>query len=221
MTMGDSYDIIRIQQYLRGELTPQEMNALEREALEDPLLNDAIEGFTEAGIKPHKLTLLQRRLQERVAKQPQERSRMLFNSQRLGIASVACLLFILSCVLLWMINAKSMKKNEGVQQITMELSTKDPIPVGDNLFIARKLTEESASPKGGWEAFNQYVKENKRMLKGSNSVIVQFELDDSGKPKNIKSTKGQSPFTEEAQRLIKNGPTWVAGQHAEVEFVFE
>ncbi|QNL51183.1 hypothetical protein H8S90_06255 [Olivibacter sp. SDN3] len=221
--MGDSHDIIRIQQYLKGELNPEEMNALERQALEDPLLNDAIEGFTETGIKPHKLTLLQQRLQERVTEQPQEHSRMLFNSQRLGIAAVACLLFILSCVLLWMINAKNMKDAGQTKQVTMELSTKDPIPVGNDLFIARKLTEESASPKGGWEAFNQYVKENKRILSGSNSVsvIMQFEIDAVGKPKNIRSAKDQSSFTEEAKRLIKNGPTWVAGQHAEVEFVFE
>ena len=33
-----------IDKYLRGEMTPAEMNALEKKALQDPFLADALEG---------------------------------------------------------------------------------------------------------------------------------------------------------------------------------
>src|SRR5688572_21960440 len=38
-----------IKKYLRGELTPAEMHALEKKALEDPFLEDALEGATQLG----------------------------------------------------------------------------------------------------------------------------------------------------------------------------
>jgi TonB family protein len=38
-----------IEKYLRGELTPSEMHALEKEALQDPFLAEALEGIDQAG----------------------------------------------------------------------------------------------------------------------------------------------------------------------------
>jgi TonB family protein len=38
-----------IERYLRGEMTPGEMHALEKEALRDPFLSDALEGANQAG----------------------------------------------------------------------------------------------------------------------------------------------------------------------------
>src|SRR6478752_4406848 len=40
-----------IEKYLRGELTPAEMNALERKALNDPFLAEALEGAQLAGVE--------------------------------------------------------------------------------------------------------------------------------------------------------------------------
>ncbi|GAA4782333.1 hypothetical protein GCM10023231_07470 [Olivibacter ginsenosidimutans] len=214
-----TYHIIRIQQYLKGELSTEEMNQLEREALEDPFLNDALEGYQHVGMSTNKLTLLQQRLQDRVTEQPQERSRLLFTSQRLGIAAAACLLFILACVLLWMINTR----NDTIRQrqVTVELNTAEPIPYSDGSFIARKLTQTSASPKQGWNHFNRYIKENIKALKGKNVVVLTFDIDNQGKPFHIRSEKGDKPFIEEAKRLIEVGPTWDENKSAKVEFVFE
>ena len=38
-----------IERYLRGELSPAEMHALEKEALNDPFLAEALEGIEQAG----------------------------------------------------------------------------------------------------------------------------------------------------------------------------
>lgn len=220
MEMDNTYNIIRIQQYLRGELTPEEMNQLERQALDDPFLSDAIEGYAHKGVSHAKLTLLQQRLQDRIAQQPQERSRMLFNSQRLGIAAVACLLFLLSCVLFWMINTRDAKT--GQEKVTLELKTSEPIPSGNGLSIARKLTDKSAAPEIGWEAFNSYVKKNMRAANiGKDVVILSFEINEHGRPINISSSKGKSASVKEVKMLLENGPIWTGNKRADVEFVFE
>lgn len=46
------YDIERIRKYLNGELSPQEMYVLEREAQDDPALMDLLEGMEMAGNDP-------------------------------------------------------------------------------------------------------------------------------------------------------------------------
>ena len=40
-----------IDKYLRGEMTPAEMNALEKKALQDPFLADALEGVQQLSSK--------------------------------------------------------------------------------------------------------------------------------------------------------------------------
>lgn len=220
MTMDNSYNFIRIQQYLKGDLSPEEMNQLEREALNDPFLNDALEGYQQKGINTKKLTLMQQRLQIRIAEQPAERSRMLFTSQRLSIAAVACLLFILACVLLWMVNTRPTNQN-AKKELALELSTSEPIPSGNGLSVARKLTEQSGSPQKGWENFNSYIKQSMKPMEGKGVVILTFDVDEAGRPFHIKATKGDNRFVEEAMRLLKNGPLWEKNKSAAVEFVFE
>src|SRR5690606_10025957 len=94
--MGNNYNIIRIQQYLSGTLSREEMYQLEREALNDPLLNDAIEGYRQQENIDHgRLSLLQQRLAARIESQQQERNRFYFGWQRLGVAATACVLMVL------------------------------------------------------------------------------------------------------------------------------
>lgn len=217
--MNNTYTILRIKQYLKGELSPEEMNRLEREALDDPFLNDALEGYQHKGINTGKLTLLQQRLQDRIAEQPKERSRLLFTSQRLGIAAVACLLFVLACVLFWMINTPNPGPYQR-KQTTVELNTADPIPNDDGLFTARKLTASSGSPIGGWDHFNRYIKEEKKALKGNDVVVLVFDVDKKGTPIHIEAKKGSADFIREAKRLLIEGPLWQAETSVSIEFVF-
>ncbi|MFD1257188.1 TonB family protein [Mucilaginibacter terrae] len=60
-------DILQIRKYLNGELDAHAMHELERQALDDPFLMDALEGYGQAGRnqQPH-LNELQNRLQQRV-----------------------------------------------------------------------------------------------------------------------------------------------------------
>lgn len=58
---------MKIQQYLKGELSPEAMHQLEREALADPFLMDALEGYAATPHHEPDLGGLQQRLQERIA----------------------------------------------------------------------------------------------------------------------------------------------------------
>lgn len=60
-----TYNAADIQRYLRGSMTPSEQYALERAALEDPLLAEAIEGFERAKTIPWQpnLASLEQRIQ--------------------------------------------------------------------------------------------------------------------------------------------------------------
>lgn len=217
---NNATNIIRIQQYLKGELSPEEMNKLEREALDDPFLNDALEGYLQKGVNTHQLTLLQQRLQDRITAQPQERNRMLFTSQRLGIAAVACLLFVLACVLLWMVNNRNLAKPDA-KEVSVELNTNEPIPSGNGLSIARKLKEASASPKEGWDDFNSYLTKKVKSNSGKGVAVIRFEINQNGRPFNIQTLKGDPVLVKEIRRLLENGPSWEPNKVAEVEFVFE
>jgi len=58
-------DIIQIRKYLKGELNARAMHELERRALDDPFLADAIEGFENAGDQNANLAELTDRLHQR------------------------------------------------------------------------------------------------------------------------------------------------------------
>ena len=72
-----SYDVAMIEKYLQGQLTAAEMHTLEKAALEDPFLADAIEGIRDALQKQNVQTLtsdineLRQRLQQRIGKKNQ------------------------------------------------------------------------------------------------------------------------------------------------------
>jgi outer membrane biosynthesis protein TonB len=69
------YSAEEIQSYLEGRMTPADMHALERAALEDPFLADAIDGYHQSGIKAGKAELeLKQSLQDRVTDSKRNRT---------------------------------------------------------------------------------------------------------------------------------------------------
>jgi outer membrane biosynthesis protein TonB len=93
---------ITIQQYLDGSLDEDKMHELERQALEDPFLADALEGYAHVNkpIGKH-LSLLQAQLAERIAQQQETKNVLSFSWQRLSVAAAAGLLFVTATILFW------------------------------------------------------------------------------------------------------------------------
>ena len=107
----NKFNHLTIQQYLEGKLDDKAMHELEKQALEDPFLADALEGYANAQAPVGKqLSILQTQLQERIAQQQDNKNVFNFSWQRLSVATAACLLFVMASVLLIMRQQQSEKQ---------------------------------------------------------------------------------------------------------------
>jgi len=72
--------------------------------------------------------------------------------------------------------------------------------------------ELPATPAGGWDNFEKYLRENKRHAlppSGETEVLLGFSVGPLGKPINIRVIKGLTEeFNQEAIRLLNEGPKW-------------
>lgn len=199
--MSKPYDIFTIEQYLAGKLDAKDMYRLERDALKDPMLQDAIDGFETSNTIPHKrLSLLQQRLHTRVAQQHETRNHFYFGRQRLAIASIGGVLFIVACILFWMINFPLKTANQ--QPSTKEVSV--------NLQPAVIATIESGNlePEIGWEDYNHYLRMNNLGNFSGERVEVSFSVI-SHRPSSIKIISSDNEKAgQEVLRLIQQGPKW-------------
>jgi len=103
MTEANKQQHHLIQQYLNGTLDPGRMHELEKEALEDPFLAEALEGYAsfDGSAQPH-LSLLQRQLEDRIAENAEKKNLFFFTWQRVSVAAAASLLFVSASILFWM-----------------------------------------------------------------------------------------------------------------------
>lgn len=206
--MSNNYHIIRIQQYLNGELSKDKMYELEREALDDPLLQDAIDGYrTQKEVSHRRLSLLQQRLAARIAGQATERNAFYFGWQRLAVAATACVLMVLVLVLLWMRNHMAQPKATE-KEVEVEL-----VAPGDIAGVHAIAVDEAgfdALPADGWKQFNAYLAENWNSVPvNAGNAVVTFEIDAQGKPVAIQGVGApDTALLAETRRLLEQGPTW-------------
>lgn len=213
--MSNNYHIVRIQRYLAGELSRDEMYQLEREALEDPLLQDAIEGYSlQREVSHRQLSLLQQRLADRIAAQANERNTFYFGWQRLGVAATACVMMVVVLVLLWM-------RNQTHQQVAEKEVLVDLSAPGAVASIRSAAEGTSASPEGGWDAFNDYLLRHREEALPSGEVTLTFRIDEQGRPTGIETAENADKLLSlEAQRLLENGPRW-NGEVVQLKLVFQ
>lgn len=130
-------DNLTIQQYLEGSLDKKLMHELERKALEDPFLADALEGYAQISRTDHGLSILQRQLHERIMHQQENKKVFDLSWQRLSIAAAAAVMFIAAGILFWMNSQVSEQKLAGNQS-----------PVEVNVTPIDKLTQDEATVEG-------------------------------------------------------------------------
>ncbi|WP_026897213.1 carboxypeptidase-like regulatory domain-containing protein [Daejeonella oryzae] len=115
-------DNLIIQQYLNGTLEAKLMHQLEKKALEDPFLADALEGYAQSPDADHGLSILQRQLQERIVHQQENKKVFYLSWQRLSVAAAAAVLFISAGVLFWMNSHPADQKiaaNSGQTEVSL------------------------------------------------------------------------------------------------------
>ncbi|SKB75300.1 TonB family protein [Daejeonella lutea] len=100
-------DSLTIQQYLEGKLDPEVAHQLEKQALDDPFLWDALEGYSVYRDPAADLSILQRQLHERIVHLQENKKVFDLSWQRLSIAAAAAVMFVSAGILFWMNSHKA------------------------------------------------------------------------------------------------------------------
>lgn len=100
---NDWLDIAVLEDYLDGKLDAKTMNRVEREALEDPFVAEALAGLSMSPKRSlESLSLLQKQLHDRVAEHHSTKKATVITWQRLSIAATAAVVFISVGIIFWM-----------------------------------------------------------------------------------------------------------------------
>src|SRR5690606_36257682 len=189
------------QRYLEGKLSAYDMHRLERAALEDPLLQDAIDGFSKTKAISHKqLSLLQQRLETRIIAHQEIKNRFYFTGQRLAVASVAGVLMIVVGILFWMITTQS--KSDGVNNSKIEMT----VQIQNKAKV--DLVKGSLVPANGWEDYQDYLSINGASITQGVEIHLSFDVKDN-RPSRVKIVSSDSDeLTKQVIGLIQDGPLW-------------
>ncbi|WP_426326966.1 carboxypeptidase-like regulatory domain-containing protein [Pedobacter sp. R-06] len=99
---NDWLDIDVLEDYLDGKLDAKAMHFIERQALEDPFVAEALEGLKQSPKRKQTLSILQKQLYDRVSEKPIKRKLWGITTQRLSIAATATVAFIAVSILFFM-----------------------------------------------------------------------------------------------------------------------
>ena len=199
--MENNYQLSRIHNYIHGLMTKEEMFQLEREALDDPFLQDAIDGYRlQNGVDARQLSLLQQRLNRRVEETIATRHAQYFTWQRLAIGATAGVLFVTLLALLYFKHFSS----KAERTTDVELSEPE-----NRVSVEPLLDGGDATPREGWKTFEQYLNKQFTASAQGGEITVNFTVDKNGVPVNI-SAEGQpdQSLLDEAIRLLLAGPKW-------------
>lgn len=132
---SQTLDFELLEAYLEGRLSEKDMYLVEREALEDPFVFDALEGLSNSPRRQEMLSLLQLQMRRRVAQAPLNKKRWNIQTHRISIAAAAAMLFLTAGVMFWMKNGAFDVEEKGVVEVALT-------PMGD---INKSSAETSSS----------------------------------------------------------------------------
>jgi len=199
--MENNYQLSRIHNYVNGLMSKDEMHALEDEALNDPFLQDAIDGYKlQQGVDVRQLSLLQQRLATRIEDQSTHRNKRFYSWQRLAIGMAAGVMFIIACSLILL-------RYIPRQQI---LDMKEVV-MKDAVYEYEIITKEgySVSPVGGWDVLYEIL--NKKYSNSGNysgELTVRFNVDENKRATDIMISGDGFESDEELIDVIRKDVKW-------------
>jgi hypothetical protein len=129
---NDWLDIGVLEDYLDGKLDAKTMNRVEREALEDPFVAEALAGLSASPKRSlQSISLLQKQLQERIASQQESKKTKVITWQRLSIAATAAVMFIAVSIVFWMketAHQNQLAKQPKSVDVTIAPAVPEPVP---------------------------------------------------------------------------------------------
>ena len=103
MVNNDWLDIELLEDYLDGKLDSKAMHRIEKQALEDPFVAQALAGLSESPKRAKQsVSLLQKQLYERIGQQQVAKKESVYTWQRLSIAAAAAVMFISVSIIFFM-----------------------------------------------------------------------------------------------------------------------
>lgn len=155
MVNKDWLDIAVLEDYLDGRLDAKTMNRIEREALEDPFVAEALAGLSESPKRSlNSISILQRQLQERIVEQQSSKKRTIITWQRLSIAAAAAVMFIAVSVVFWM-------REDNRRKQLAALPKKVEVTIAQNTPpVASTIVPEVAADKSAAVALSPVAKDN-------------------------------------------------------------
>lgn len=209
--MENNYQLSRIHNYVNGLMSKEERYDLEREALEDPFLQDAIDGYAlQNGVDTLPLSILQKRLQDRIQTSKYKKNRQFFTWQRLSIGSVAAVMFLVVCVFLFMKHFVAQKQE--VTQVDLsngfsEILSVEPILMG---------YEGEGHPMEGWNHLNEYFIAELGQENLTAPIELTFDIVE-GRPVNIEVVTSETVALSNAViEILRKGPEW-EGKKAKIK----
>lgn len=113
---NDRIDIELLEDYLDGKLDSKAMHQLEKQALEDPFIAQALAGLSESPKRASQsVSILQKQLYERIAQQQVTKKDTVFTWQRLSVAAAAAVMFI-SVSLIFFMREKANRNQQAKNQ---------------------------------------------------------------------------------------------------------
>ena len=137
---------LNIERYLRGEMTPAEMHALEKEALEDPFLSEALEGFQNASPETYLFDL--RQLHQSVHQRTKTRKPKIISMWNWSLGIAAGLIFIAVSAVFIISRVAQDKKNSlalAEKATESEIQQDDITTPSDSTLVAGETAPEAPS----------------------------------------------------------------------------
>lgn len=212
--MENNYQLSRIHNYINGLMNMAEMHALEREALEDPFLQEAIEGYAlQRGVDAYPLSILQKRLQDRISHSKQAKNEHYFTWQRLTIGSVAAVMFVVVCTFLLMRYISPPKT--AITEVDLSTNLSGGVIV-EPMFLG---ISSEGYPTEGWTSFNTYLVDHLEATSVTSTLIVTFDIDQQGIPTHFVIEGDVSGNLENRlKNMLTQGPLW-EGSRAQIKIV--
>jgi hypothetical protein len=144
---NDWLDIGVLEDYLDGKLDAKTMNRVEREALEDPFVAEALAGLSASPKRSlQSISLLQKQLQERIAEQQVSKKTKVITWQRLSIAATAAVMFIAVSIVFWM--KETARQNQLAKQPkSVEVTIAPVVPEPAPPVVTDGLAKLKTDPK--------------------------------------------------------------------------
>ena len=144
------------------------MYELEKEALNDPFLQDALEGYKlHNGVDTKQLSVLQKRLAGKIVNKNDQKNRQFFTWQRLTVGLTAAVLFMAVCSLIFFNHFGKTNFQRSNDVILMEENMR---------IVSQSLGNSDAAPAQGWKEFNEELNSELRDFSGSGKLKMEFDV---------------------------------------------